>query len=90
MDAVVADKQSGELAEGHEIAPGRTVLKQLGGGHRYEVYLVWDERLFAVNALRRLIRRGGALPAEQALMPSSRTRAANGRGAAARNRRYWR
>jgi eukaryotic-like serine/threonine-protein kinase len=124
MDAVVADKQSWELAEGHEIAPGRTVLKPLGGGNRYEVYLVWDERLFAVTVaklvrpdlvgdegalrglrreaealealahpvilrgfgscldgpyphvlvehlegptLRRLIRRGGALPAEQVL-----------------------
>jgi serine/threonine protein kinase len=33
---------------GAEIAPGRTVLKTLGGGRRYEVYLVWDKRLFAV------------------------------------------
>jgi eukaryotic-like serine/threonine-protein kinase len=41
-------KQSWELEEGDEIAPGRTVLKLLGGGNRYEVYLVWDERLFAV------------------------------------------
>jgi eukaryotic-like serine/threonine-protein kinase len=52
MDAVVADKQSWELAEGHEIAPGRTVLKPLGGGHRYEVYLVWDEHLFAVTVAK--------------------------------------
>jgi serine/threonine protein kinase len=41
-------KRSWEFEEGHEIAPGRTVLKSLGGGNRYEVYLVWDERLFAV------------------------------------------
>jgi hypothetical protein len=40
-------KQSWALEEGHEIAPGRTVLKLVGGGNRYEVYLVWDERLFA-------------------------------------------
>jgi eukaryotic-like serine/threonine-protein kinase len=41
-------KRSWELEEGDEIAPGRTVLRLLGGGNRYEVYLVWDERLFAV------------------------------------------
>ena len=34
--------------EGDAIAPGRTVLRHLGGGNRYEVYLVWDDRLFAV------------------------------------------
>ena len=48
----MADKQSWEFAEGHEIAPGRTVLKPLGGGNRYEVYLVWDERLFAVTVAK--------------------------------------
>lgn len=37
-----------ELAEGDEIAPGRTVLKALGGGSRYEVLLVWDDLLFAI------------------------------------------
>jgi eukaryotic-like serine/threonine-protein kinase len=37
-----------EFAEGHEIAPGRTILRTLGGGSRYEVQLVWDDRLFAV------------------------------------------
>jgi serine/threonine protein kinase len=52
MHEVVADKQSWELPEGHEIAPGRTVLKSLGGGNRYEVYLVWDERLFAVTVAK--------------------------------------
>jgi serine/threonine protein kinase len=44
----VSEKQSWEFPEGHEIAPGRTTLKPLGGGNRYEVYLVWDERLFSV------------------------------------------
>jgi eukaryotic-like serine/threonine-protein kinase len=48
MGDVVAKKQSWEFPEGHEIAPGRTTLKSLGGGNRYEVYLVWDERLFSV------------------------------------------
>jgi eukaryotic-like serine/threonine-protein kinase len=37
-----------EFAEGDEIAPGRTILRTLGGGSRYEVQLVWDDRLFAV------------------------------------------
>jgi serine/threonine protein kinase len=41
-------KASWEFDEGHEIAPGRSVLKHLGGGNRYEVYLVWEDRLFAV------------------------------------------
>lgn len=36
------------LAEGDEIAEGRTVLKALGGGSRYEVLLVWDELHFAI------------------------------------------
>jgi serine/threonine protein kinase len=48
MREVVAEKQTWEFPEGHEIAPGRTTLKLLGGGNRYEVYLVWDERLFSV------------------------------------------
>jgi serine/threonine protein kinase len=48
MREVVAEKRSWEFPEGHEIAPGRTTLKALGGGNRYEVYLVWDERLFSV------------------------------------------
>jgi eukaryotic-like serine/threonine-protein kinase len=34
--------------EGVEIAPGRPVLKPLGGGNLYEVYLVWDEHLHAI------------------------------------------
>lgn len=36
------------LEEGEELAPGRRVLARLGGGSRYEVYLVWDEALFAL------------------------------------------
>ena len=33
---------------GAAIAPGRTVLRSLGGGNRYEALLVWDEHLFAI------------------------------------------
>ena len=41
-------KASWDFEEGAAIAPGRTILKALGGGSRYEVFLVWDERLFAL------------------------------------------
>jgi serine/threonine protein kinase len=36
------------LAEGDEIAPGRSVLRQIGGGRRYEAFLVWDEHRLAI------------------------------------------
>ena len=36
------------LDEGDEIAPGRTVLRRIGGGRRYEAMLVWDEHRLAV------------------------------------------
>jgi eukaryotic-like serine/threonine-protein kinase len=41
-------KASWGLAEGEELAPGRTVLAPLGGGSAYEVLLVWDERFYAL------------------------------------------
>jgi serine/threonine protein kinase len=37
-----------EFEEGDAIAPGRTVVEPLGGGTRYDVYLVWDDRLLAL------------------------------------------
>jgi serine/threonine protein kinase len=36
------------LVEGDAIAPGRTVLRRVGGGRRFEVFLVWDEHRLAV------------------------------------------
>jgi eukaryotic-like serine/threonine-protein kinase len=36
------------MEEGAEIAAGRAVLKPLGGGSLYEVYLVWDEPMHAI------------------------------------------
>jgi serine/threonine protein kinase len=45
---VATEERTWGLAEGDEIAPGRTVLKPLGGGTRYEVLLVWDEERFAI------------------------------------------
>jgi serine/threonine protein kinase len=46
--AVEPDRSSWAFGEGAPIAPGRTVLKEIGGGNRYEALLVWDERLFAI------------------------------------------
>ncbi len=36
------------FAEGDELAPGRTVLRRIGGGSRYEALLVWDEHRLSV------------------------------------------
>jgi len=46
--ALDPDRPSWAFEEGDAIAPGRTVLKRLGGGNRYEAVLVWDEHLFAI------------------------------------------
>jgi eukaryotic-like serine/threonine-protein kinase len=43
-----------EFEPGATIGGGRTVLKRLGGGSAYEVFLVWDERLFAVMVAKLL------------------------------------
>jgi eukaryotic-like serine/threonine-protein kinase len=52
MPEIVADRQTWGFPEGHQIAPGRTTLKLLGGGNRYEVYRVWDESLASVMAAK--------------------------------------
>jgi eukaryotic-like serine/threonine-protein kinase len=36
------------LAEGEEFVPGRHALRRLGGGHRYEAYLAFDDHLHAI------------------------------------------
>jgi eukaryotic-like serine/threonine-protein kinase len=73
--AVKPDRSSWAFDEGAPIAAGRTVLRELGGGSRYEALLVWDERLFAImvakvlrpdqaddeHALRELRREAAAL-----------------------------
>jgi serine/threonine protein kinase len=54
-DAPAADppKKAGwGLSEGDEIVPGRHALKRLGGGHRYEAYLAWDDHLHAVVVIK--------------------------------------
>jgi eukaryotic-like serine/threonine-protein kinase len=36
------------FAEGDELAPGRHAVQLLGGGHRYEAWLAWDDHLRAL------------------------------------------
>jgi serine/threonine protein kinase len=40
------------LSEGEEFAPGRHALKRLGGGHRYEAYLAFDDHLHAIVVVK--------------------------------------
>lgn len=40
------------FVEGDEIAPGRSVIKLLGGGFRYEAYLGWDDRLLSLVVIK--------------------------------------
>ena len=47
-----APKASWGFAEGDEIAPGRYAVRLLGGGHRYEAYLAWDDDLRALVAVK--------------------------------------
>ena len=54
MNTTMSETNAWELDEGTEIVPGRTVLKALGGGHVYEVYLVWDDKLFAIMVAKLL------------------------------------
>ncbi len=51
---MATEERTWGLAEGDEIAPGRSVLRLLGGGNDYEVYLVWDDKLFAVMVAKLL------------------------------------
>ena len=43
----MAQHASWNFGEDAQIADGRWVLENLGGGRRYEVFLVWDEKLHA-------------------------------------------
>ena len=63
------ERASWELAEGDAIAPGRTVLRRLGGGNLYEVYLVWDELLLAICEMNPL---GLPLPSQLTMSPAAR------------------
>lgn len=47
-----SEKESWNLEAGAQIAEGRSVLKRLSGGNRYEVFLTWDDRLFAITVTK--------------------------------------
>ncbi len=61
----MSEYASWEFDEGEEIHPGRSVLKTIGGGNRYEVFLVWDDALFALGVAKVL--RPGEAGEEKAL-----------------------
>jgi serine/threonine protein kinase len=42
------------LVEGDVIVPGRSALRRLGGGNRYEAYLAWDEALWSIVVVKML------------------------------------
>lgn len=42
------------LRQGDEISPGRTVVRPLGGGKRYEVYLAWEDRMCSLVVVKML------------------------------------
>lgn len=46
------EKQSWNLEEGDPISEGRLVVERLGGGRRYEAYLVWDEHLLTLTVAK--------------------------------------
>jgi serine/threonine protein kinase len=50
----VSEHASWGFEQGEEIQPGRIALKTIGGGNRYEVWLVWDESLFALGVAKLL------------------------------------
>ena len=45
-------KTSWDFEQGDDIVPGRVALRRLGGGHRYEAYLSWDEKLFSLVVVK--------------------------------------
>jgi serine/threonine-protein kinase len=48
MTVAEGRRGSWNLAEGEEFAPGRSAVRLLGGGKRYEVYLAWDDQLLSL------------------------------------------
>jgi len=48
----VPEESRWDFAEGDEIARGRSAIKRLGGGYRYEAYLAWDDQLYALVVVK--------------------------------------
>jgi serine/threonine protein kinase len=47
-----AERPSWNFEAGAQIAEGRSIMKRLAGGSRYEAYLTWDDRLFAITVTK--------------------------------------
>jgi len=60
------EEPSWKLRPGQEITPGRRVVEKLGGGIDVEVYLVWDEHLFALAVAKLLRPHQAKVPAARA------------------------
>ena len=55
VPASVPDKKRGwKFEAGTELAPGRTAVRRLGGGDRYEAWLGWDDHLATTVVLKTL------------------------------------
>jgi len=57
VSEAVWEQDTWGFAEGDEIVPGRHAVRLLGGGRRYEAYLVWDDALYAL-AVAKVVRPG--------------------------------
>jgi eukaryotic-like serine/threonine-protein kinase len=44
--------ESWNFDEGDEIVPGRYAVRLLGGGHRFEAYIAWDDALLALVVVK--------------------------------------
>jgi serine/threonine protein kinase len=51
-DEIAWEKDTWGFVEGDLIAPGRHAVRLLGGGLRYEAYLVWDDDLHALTVAK--------------------------------------
>jgi eukaryotic-like serine/threonine-protein kinase len=50
--APVPEESRWDFSQGDQIAPGRSAIRRLGGGYRYEAYLGWDEQLYALVVIK--------------------------------------
>jgi serine/threonine protein kinase len=48
----VENEERWEFDEGDLIVPSRHAVKRLGGGHRYDAYLAWDDQLHALVVVK--------------------------------------
>jgi serine/threonine-protein kinase len=50
--SAAAPAEEWRFRKGEEFVPGRFAVRLLGGGERYETYLAWDDRLFALAVVK--------------------------------------